>query len=68
MADQFEITLTLKKRQDYIEWGNSKYVRRVDDAVWAVYDNVRGQWLIRNLTKSQAEQVKRALDEATKEK
>lgn len=58
MSERYEIAL----------WGNSKNVRRVDDTVWTVYDNAKSQWLINNLTKSQAEQVKQALDEATKDR
>lgn len=56
MSERFEI-----KR-----WGGSECCRRADDTVWAVYDNIRSLWLINNLTKSQAEKVKKALDEATK--
>ena len=42
--------------------------RRKEDATWAVYDDKKGDWAMSHLTKSQAEQVKKALDEAIKPK
>lgn len=50
MSERFEII--------HREEGN-----RSTDKVWGIKDNL--QWVIWDLTKSQAEQVKKALDEAT---
>ena len=41
--------------------------KRRGDTDWSIYDSGSGQFVGRNLTESQAEQVKKALDEATKE-
>lgn len=38
--------------------------RRKEDPTWAVYDDDGGDWLVSNLTESQAETVKRTLNEA----
>ena len=56
MAERFEIQ----------EWG--EYTRRATDIGWGIYDTVNHVWSIIDLTESQAETVKQALDEATKEK
>lgn len=39
--------------------------KRITDRAWFVWDNMNDKPAGENLTKSQAEQVKKALDEAT---